>query len=495
MFKSLTMLILVFSLVSFCAADMITAWPEDKPNNDWQPLYDYTTRGTSVTDAAQLTMLPSLDEPIAPSWNDNLFNLLQDQKEYNDAITFPTTGLSDLALINDYVPPKPEPEKEPEHEKKLFGFDLPEGVTAYGPGIKRIDDGFTLEKTIVAAPKAELKKLLDLLKQKFGKDIEVLTAMLDALHYSFKGERLLISFKVRFTRKEPPVLLQSHVVIGTITPEEKRQQRVLEAQQRRHRPLGSTGLLDVAGLEPIKVDNSHITNVKIPRAAHRLEISMAVLKKMLAFYTKPILNKEFKQETKTMKLKARLERFGIENFIIPGRRARDFICLIAKIKGDVWEDLTGPFNYKSFYIIDSYAMGLQFHHNKDTKGNKLSVVVSGTGNVVMYDDSIAATLGNWLAKDSVLGNIRNGIENSIDGLGGTLKNFVETGDVKMKSVETKNSWESQGDIHFDLCFETNPITIDISKTITKYFGENFPYELSRFKIYEGDRMVIDLNEK
>ena len=488
MFRILGLIILVLIHAGFCWADMITEIPNGHVStNDWQTLYDYTNRDDLSLRPTDYALLPN------PSWNDSLFNQLNDEDPI-DTITLPT-GTSDLSLINNYVPPKPKPKEEPKHETKLFGFDLPEGVTAFGPGIKRIDDGFTLEKTIVAAPKADLKKLLELLKAKFGNDMEVLTSLLDALHYSFKGERLLISFKVRFTRKEPPVLLSSHVVIGTITPEEKRQQQVREAQAKRHRPLGSTGLLDVAGLDPIKVDNSHITSVNIPRAAHRLEISMAVLKKMLAFYAKPILNKEFKQETKTMKLKARLEKFAMENYIIPGRRARDFICLDAKIKGDVWEDLTGPWNYKSFYIIDSYSMGLQFSHNKNSKGNKVSVVVSGTGNCVMYDDSIAATLGNWLAKDSVLSNIRNGIKNSIDGLGGTLKNFVETGDVKMNSVETKNSWESQGDIHFDLCFETKPITIDISKTITKYFGENFPYELSRFKIYEGDRMVIDLNEK
>ena len=489
MSKSVIMLIMVFSIVRFCGADMITSWSEEQPNNDWQSLYDYASRDASGP--SQLTMLPSLK---SPSWNDSLLNTIECGEDV-EPITVPTIGFSDLALINDYVPPKPELEKEPLHETKLFGFDLPEGVTAYGPGIKRIDDGFTLEKTIVAAPNAELKKLLDLLKQKFGNDIDVLTSLLDALHFSFRGERLLISFKVRFTRKEPPVLVKSHVVIGTITPEAKRQRDVIAAQNRTSDPLSSTGLLGVSGLDAINVDQTHITDVKIPEAAHRLEISMSVLKKMLAFYTKPILNKNFKQETKTMKLQARLERFGMSNFIVLGKRAQDYISLNAKIKGDVWEDLTGPFNYKSFYIIDSYTMGLHFSHSKDSKGNKLSVVVSGAGNVVMYDDSIAATLGNWLAKESVLTSIRNGIEGSIGGLGGTLKNFVETGEVKMKSVDTKNSWEYQSDIHFDLSFESNPITIDISKTITKYFGDNFPYELSRFKVYEGDRMVIDLNEK
>ena len=413
----------------------------------------------------------------------------------------------DPVLLNSTAttPSRPKEPKKYEPETKFYGADLPKGVTVVGPGIVRKagSTDFYFEKTFVIAANSDLKSLLEQIKSKFGDSLKVLEEFLDALHYSFQEERLQVYVKVQFSKQKPPQLVKSHVVVGTMVPEAERREKAIADRQRAQQSLGTLdggiGLLGVGDSERLitgEIISNPIISTVVPESSHRIEISLSVLERLMAFYVKPIVGKKFeKPEEDDTKLSATIEKLGFAKASLIAHKPRNLIGLEAKIKGTMWKDLTGPWNYDGYFQIDSYNLGFEFNHKKTDKSNKLSVVVSGAGNVVLYDDSIAASLGNWLSSGSVLSGIREGISSSIGGLGMTIKDFVQTEKVELKNLKTSGSWEKHNDLHFNLNFQSNPVEIDITKTITKYFGQDFPVELSRFKIYEGDRLVIDLDEK
>lgn len=424
-------------------------------------------------------------------------------------------------------------------------------------GNKESSEGFFFEKTIKIEPDTDIEALLKIIESKLPDGDDVLKSFLNSLHYSFKEEKILAYVKVHFRPDQLPFLKSSHVVIGNLVSEKEKMENWKEELRReetaslstitsgnapqtislfgspidaadsrvaadsaleesdriafdrnRFNQSGSVSCLGGGTPEPMisltmfQRGNTLSSSIVVPEDTdHRIEIGYSVLNKLMGFHCKPVLNKNFSQNIETDNGPGKVTG-ALNSLLLNGSTNPEFknaskansIILKVKSSGTMFIDTTGP-NYKSKFSLPSYRLSLDIDSARKDSEKLLLLKVRGFGRVSLKCESLIARFSHNFMADSVVGGITGGISDSLSGMANLLKDFLDVGDVKIANVNGINQYETGGTLSFDLNIQSEEIAIDLQKTSRRYYGDDCPVELSRFKVYDNDRIVIDFKAK